>query len=218
MKDMNRKNTGISPEQQAARSDLSFRRTIRVLSFLMAVGLIVMAAGFACRTIMNRAITTKLEAYLISPDQERKDLLKKISGGDTAAMFTALIRNDFAGFIETYSVIEDDIEALFGNPKYIEDGSFLSLFLNSVKQEAMTIARGKLLKDAGRLRPALEIAAYYREMIIAGAAVFVLALLAIHMKGARMADLARNGFWVFLILAVAIAGAAIAAGRMVPLG
>lgn len=193
---------------------LSYKRTIRVMCFFLAAGMILLGSGLAGRTLLNRGVSSLLKSELVASEPGSGDKLDKLAGENSVKMVTALVKEDYNGFFDAYSRISYDIYDLIGDPYKKDDDNFVGLLFRSAldREKSADVARNareKLASQAGSYWVPLRAAVYHREMMIAGAALVVLSLLVIWMKGARFRDLRFGRCWpvllVFLLSSAAVA-------------
>ena len=193
-------------------SRLSYKRTIRVMCLLLALGLILLAVGLASRTVLNRCVSSMLQSELLTSDAESAKKLDTLAREGSVKMVSALVRNDYDGFFSANALIPDDIYDLIGNPNTKDN--LVGYFFRAARNRNLDVARfarETMISTVGSYWFALQAAIYYKEMIIGGAALIVISLLGIFMKGARFRDLRFSKCWpILLVLLVCVAGLIIA--------
>ena len=196
-------------------SRLSYKRTVRVMCFLLVIGMILLAAGLASLTLLNRGVSSVLRSELIASEADSGEKLDALAREASVKMLSALVKEDYNGFFDAYSAIPDDIYDLIGNP-YMKKNLFGSFFSSARERnlEVARYARENLVADAGSYWTVLEVAIYFKEMIIAGAALIVVSLLGIFMKGARFRDLRFSKCWPILLVFLACAAAVVLSRRI----
>ncbi len=196
-------------------SRLSYKRTIRVMCFLLAAGLVLLALGLASRTLLNRGVSSMLNSELLSSEKANAKKLDELALEDSVKMVSALVRKDYDGFFSAYSRIPYEIYDLIGDP-YMKENLVGSFFSSAVEKnlDVARHAREQLVSAAGSYWFALQAAVYYRAMIIAGAALIVLSLLVIYLKGARIRDLRFGKCWPILLVLLIAAAAVVLSYRI----
>ncbi len=196
----------------AVHSRLSYKRTIRVMCFLLVLGLILLAVGLASRTVLNRGVSSMLSSELLTSDAESAEKLDALARDGSVKMVSALVQNDYDGFFSANAQIPDDIYDLIGNPNTKDN--LVGYFFRAARNRNLDVARfarETMISTVGSYWFALQAAIYYKEMMITGAALIVISLLGIFMKGARFRDLRFSKCWpILLVLLVCVAGVIIA--------
>ena len=196
---------------------LSYKRTVRVMCCLLAVGMILLSAGLACRGLLSRGVSAMLKSELISPNAQTAEQVDALARDAAVQMVSALVRKDYNRFFDSYGKIPDELYDLIGNP-YMKE-NLIGPFFSSAREKNQDVAVSageRLMAEAGSYRLPLQIAVWYREMILGGAALIVLSLLVIFMKGARFSDFSIRRLWplpVILLLCIA----AVVVSRLIPL-
>ena len=182
------------------------------MCFLLVLGLILLAVGLASRTVLNRSVSSMLKSELLTSDAESAKKLDDLAREGSVKMVSALVQNDYDGFFSANALISDDIYDLIGNPNTKDN--LVGYFFRAARNRNLDVARfarETMISTVGSYWFALQAAIYYKEMIIAGAALIVISLLGIFMKGARFRDLRFSKCWpILLVLLVCVAGLIIA--------
>ena len=189
-------------------------RVIRLMSLLLAIGLFVLFTGLTGRVIMGRIVGEVEKMNIVDESDDLGKAINKAGRREAINLFSAIIKGDTAGVENTISKIIGVAGSMAGDPYGINDG--VGMLLDVVVSEAVQEAREMIKEKAGAAWILLQMAAYNRELLIAGAVMVLLALIVIYVKGGFRKGIMRKPLIPAFAVPCSIGALMLVAGFLVP--